>query len=111
MHTDPEPHVPPRAALLREAERLITGDRNHTYGEPTETFANIAAHWTIHLRHKLAPGAEITGVDVGLMMLLLKIARSMTNTKRDSFVDMAGYAACAYERAEVEAACRPENAE
>ena len=40
----------------------------------------------------------IVGDDVAIMMALLKISRlSWEPTKRDSWVDVAGYAACGYE--------------
>ena len=48
---------------------------------------------------KLQPMANITAVDVALMMILLKISRNNQGRKinMDNFVDMAGYAAIAGE--------------
>jgi putative aminopeptidase FrvX len=46
-------------------------------------------------------GGKISAVDVAMMMALLKIARIAAGSdKEDSFVDLAGYAACAAEIAE-----------
>jgi hypothetical protein len=92
--------VPPRAEVLREAEKLITGDRNKTYGPPTQNFKNIADMWNIRLHHKLKDGEGITAAEVGELLILLKIARNMTELKRDTMVDIAGYAACGWECAE-----------
>ena len=39
----------------------------------------------------------ITPKDVATMMALLKVARIATGSNPDSFVDLAGYAACAGE--------------
>lgn len=87
----------PRESVLFEAAGLITGDRNVSYGTPTQNFTNIAEMWTTRLRHKLAPGEEITATEVGDLMILLKIARNVASVKRDTYVDLAGYAGCAYE--------------
>lgn len=87
----------PRGDVLREAEALITGDRNKTYGPPTENFRNIAELINVRFRHLLKPGERFTGSDVADLMVLVKIARNAADPKRDNFVDIAGYAACGYE--------------
>ena len=51
-----------------------------------------AAHPEIRL-----PINGITAKDAGAMMALLKVARIATGSSPDSFVDLAGYAACAGE--------------
>lgn len=85
----------PREGILTEASGLITGDRNKTYGSPTENFENTAAVWNVLLGHKLKE--PITATEVGTLMVGLKLARTIAQPKRDNFVDMAGYAACAWE--------------
>lgn len=92
-----QPDVTIRGALLREAEGLITGDRNKSYGSPTENFTNIADLWNIQFGHKLAEGEKFTPVDVAVAMIHVKQARLMAQPKRDNFTDIAGYAACAWE--------------
>lgn len=92
--------VSPRASVLREAEKLITGDRNKTYGPPTQNFQNIADMWSIRLQHKLKDDERITSSEVAELLVLMKIARNMTELKRDTMVDIAGYAACGWECAE-----------
>ena len=90
----PDKPVPARAEVLREAERLITGDRNQTYGEPMENFENIASLFNTFLRYKLKDEAEITPGDTAGLMILVKLAREMSGPKEDNKLDIAGYAAC-----------------
>lgn len=91
----PEPkEVPTRAEVLREAERLITGDRNAHYGEPMDNFRNIAAFWNTFLKYKLKDGEEITAGDTAALMILVKVAREIAGSKEDNKIDIAGYAAC-----------------
>lgn len=93
----PPPQPTERGDVLDEAKSLITGDRNVTYGSPTENFHNIAEFWTTRLSHKLKEGESISGFDVADLMALLKIARNVVSPKRDNAVDGAGYLACGWE--------------
>lgn len=78
-----------RAYILDEAKKCVCGQREEDYGSPEDNFKTIASLWTSY------KGAEFTPVDVSMMMALLKIARISTGTAtKDSFVDLAGYAAC-----------------
>lgn len=86
--------VPKRAEILREAERLITGDRNQTYGEPMDNFRIIADYWNTFLSHKLKDGQKITPGDTAGMQILVKLAREKGGPKEDNKLDIAGYAAC-----------------
>ena len=83
-----------RGGLLLEARRLITGDRNMTYGTPTENFKNIARLLNIQFAHKLKDGEEFSSVDVSVMMIIVKLARLIAQPKMDNFLDIIGYAAC-----------------
>ena len=81
-----------REKILEEAKQIICEDRNNQYGEPEDNFANIAALWSIYL------GVELDSYDVGMLMVLFKTARMISGRyKRDSLVDLIGYAACAAE--------------
>lgn len=82
-----------RVEVLREAECLIVGDRAEDYGDARVNHNRIAALWRAYLE----VGKQITAADVAVMMLLLKVARTQHTPKRDSFVDMIGYAALAAE--------------
>ena len=78
-----------RAEILHEAEHCICGQREQDYGSPESNFEIIANLWSDYL------DAEITALDVAMMMCLLKIARIKNGGGTgDSFVDLAGYAAC-----------------
>ena len=41
------------------------------------------------------PLFTITDMDVANLMILLKVSRAQNNFDRDSYVDIAGYVACA----------------
>ena len=85
-----------RAECLEKAMQCICGERENEYGTPKRNFECIANLWTAY------KGIEITAQDVSMMMALLKIARIRTGAAtEDSFVDLAGYAACGAEIAEV----------
>lgn len=81
-----------RQRLLTYAAELIHGDRNESYDEPWLNFTRIADLWSAYL------GAEIKPHDVAVLNVLQKVARLMhTPGHYDSWVDIAGYAACGYE--------------
>jgi hypothetical protein len=83
-----------RKSILAEAEKCVCTDREQQYGAIENNFALIARLW----REYLDTDKPITAHDVAMMMALLKIARIATGTfKEDSYVDLAGYAACAGE--------------
>jgi uncharacterized protein DUF6378 len=86
-----------REEVLFEAARLIVGDRNQTYGSPTENFQNTADMWNALLGHKLKEGQKITPTEVATLMIALKLARTVAQPKRDNFVDIAGYAGCGWQ--------------
>ena len=86
-----------RGKILDEAKSLIEGDRNHTYGSPTQNFQNTADLWNVLLSHKLKDGQKIEPYEIATLMIALKLARTIAQPKRDNFVDIAGYAACGYE--------------
>ncbi len=86
-----------REKILDAAKARVCGDRDSRYGEPENNFALIAKLWSDY------KGVEISPIDVCMMMAMVKIARIRTGTSTfDSFVDLAGYAACAGELARTE---------
>lgn len=82
-----------RRKLLETAAAIVCEDRNQQYGHPENNFRHIADLWTAYLDELITP------VDVACMLALLKVARiHATNGKSaDSWVDLAGYAACGAE--------------
>ncbi len=78
-----------RKEILDEACKQITGQREQDYGSPESNFEIIAKLWSDYLSVKMSP------LDVAMMTCLLKIARIKNGGGTgDSFVDIAGYAAC-----------------
>lgn len=87
-----------RDEILQTACDLINGDRAREYGDAYLNHARIAALWTTYIRSK---PDDLTPVDVAMMLVLMKVARSIETPKDDSFIDIAGYAALAGEMANV----------
>lgn len=80
-----------RKVLLEDAAHIVAADRNTQYGEPEDTFHQIALLWSVYT------GTLVTDADVANMMILMKMARLKHNPDhRDSWLDMAGYAACGW---------------
>ena len=96
-----------RREILQAAERCVCGDRDQNYGGPEDSFALIAELWEPIIRTRcVSPGTDVAvdAVTVALLMAELKIARATTNAGHlDSWVDLAGYAACGGEIATGEA--------
>ena len=92
-----------RSDILEAAKVCVCGEREQDYGKPEDNFETIGLFWVtyLHAAHpdyfKAMPIDGITAKDVAAMMGLLKVARIATGSKEDSFVDLAGYAACAGE--------------
>lgn len=90
--------------ILSKAASLVGGDRERTHGDKRANFENVARHWnayirSIGLREGLRPqdldAIELTAADVGAMMVLLKIARTLSGSHNpDDWLDAAGYAGC-----------------
>lgn len=78
-----------RTGILRTAELMVTGNREEDYGTPEDNFNKIANLWNA------AFGTKFGAPDVALAMILVKVARQSTgNGSEDTWVDIAGYAAC-----------------
>lgn len=83
-----------RSDILSAAAACVTQDRNNTYGPPEDSFSVIASYWSTYL------GVPLDGPQVGTLLALMKIARLQHNPSHaDSYVDGAGYLACAGELA------------
>jgi len=87
---------PTRQATL-DAAIVAVADRGLNYGSPEDNFQRIAELWTTHLRNRygLTPHPVLDPHDVALMLVLMKVARlENTPLHSDSWIDIAGYAAC-----------------
>jgi hypothetical protein len=84
---------PVRVEALREAAKIISGQRNKQYGAPEDNFERTAKIWSVIL------GVPISNEDVAMMMVGLKVARyaSKSGYQPDTWIDIAGYAGCGYE--------------
>lgn len=92
-----------RKQILENAIRIVCQDRRDKYGQIEDNFGLIADLWSSYL------GASVTAVDVAMMMGMLKMARIKTGKyTQDNFVDLAGYAACGAEAAELDASKKQE---
>jgi hypothetical protein len=87
-----------RKQTLEEANKCVNGQRTQDYGTPEDSFKTIAGLWNAYFQYQSKGIPNIKATDVALMLALLKVAR-LTNDKthKDSWVDLAGYAACGAE--------------
>lgn len=80
-----------RAEILEAVRQCVCGEREQEYGKPENNFALVGKLWEAYT------GQPFSAKDVAMMLALLKVARIKTGVKGDSFIDLAGYAACAGE--------------
>ena len=96
-HLAEEPiQVPKTESVLAEAQRLVHGDRNVSYGPPIEDFQCQAEMLTSYFKRKgiLKEGKGIEATDIAPMMILIKMAREAHRHKHDNYTDAAGYSEC-----------------
>ena len=90
-----------RENVLDEAKKCVCGQRQQDYGTPEDNFTTIAHMWSAYLQashpEMIVNLNSISAKDVAVMMSLLKVARIARGSTPDSFIDLAGYAACAGE--------------
>ena len=80
-------------SVLKEANTIIYGDREKTYGHPSKNLETIATMWNAYVNAKSA-GNSLNAKDVASMMILVKVARLANDPDhRDNIVDICGYAA------------------
>ena len=85
--------VDKRRECLDKARGYVTSDRATTYGDPEDNFTAIADIW--NAQGVRIDGYMVTATDVALLMAGMKLARLRHNhDHEDSWVDLAGYAAC-----------------
>lgn len=80
-----------REELLDTCKETVTKHRQSSYGTPEDNFARIAKYWSLYL------GVEVSTGDVAVLMVLLKVARGQHKFNEDTWIDIAGYAACGCE--------------
>ena len=88
------------ADICRKAGELVGGERAQSHGAKLDNFERIAALWNGWIRARRSDG-DFTAHDVGVMMALLKLARTQSGAFNiDDYLDAAGYAGCAAEVAQ-----------
>lgn len=96
-----------KKAELLDTAKAAVADRGLNYGTPEDNFERIAKLWNAHLvnRHADRFGGDtvvavpkLNASDVAMMMVLMKVARLENSPgHEDSWIDIAGYAACGVE--------------
>ncbi len=87
-------------SILAEAAQITSDDRAAEYGDPVENWNDIADLWNVILRRNLIE--PLTAHQAALCLIAMKLARESFRPKRDTRVDLAGYA-------EVADRCAPQN--
>lgn len=86
---------------LKESQiEKMVGHGNRQYGEPEDNFTVIANLWCDYLQGAGVKIDFLEPYDVAMMMVLFKVARASTTQNgptEDTFLDIAGYAACGVE--------------
>lgn len=81
-----------RSDLLVSAQKTVDGDRDKEFGDPLENMKCAAQLIGTYLDRELSPD------DVAMIMALFKVARIKGNRgSTDSYRDLAGYAAIAFD--------------
>lgn len=89
----PNPEITKRSVLEKSIEAI--GGRDLNYGKPENNFTRIARRWRQHLRNRFGMNVPIDAASVAMMMVDMKLARLENSPKHlDTWVDIAGYAAC-----------------
>jgi hypothetical protein len=86
-----------RKETLTAADAAVSA-RADAYGSPEALFHQIAERWSLHLLYRHNIVISLSSSDVAAMMIEMKQARlSKDPSHADSWVDIAGYAACGAE--------------
>lgn len=84
--------------IASKAADLVSGEREHQHGSKTDNFTRIAGLWNAWLNIRANPDMPLNAHDVGVMMALMKVARTQSGAVNlDDYIDGAGYLACAGE--------------
>ena len=84
-----------RPNILEEANDIVHGDRNTSYGDPSGNHETTAILFSHFLSRKYGKGTTplLNAEDVCIFNILQKISREASSHRRDNLVDIAGYAA------------------
>jgi len=79
-------------SILVEAESLVHGARNGTYGNPKQDYERTVNLFKILMGDKKV--TDMTPEDGITFMICVKLSREAFMHKRDNLVDVAGYCEC-----------------
>lgn len=75
-------------SCLEEADEIVNGARQSSYGHPLDNWTKTAQIWSAILGITVSPEQAL------LCMVGVKLAREAHLPKRDNLVDIAGYTKC-----------------
>lgn len=78
--------MPKHESVLKEAHKIVNSVRAGEYGDPVRNAVREAIIMTV------TTGRTVTPIDVCSMKLSMKLVRSRRSYRRDTNVDIAGYA-------------------
>lgn len=86
-----------KAKLLDMAKEAVAG-RGLNYGKPEANFERIARLFAVHVKNRYGVDVPFDAASVAMLCAYIKLARLENSPKHlDSWVDLAGYAACGAE--------------
>lgn len=88
-----------RAKVLSAADKAVNGTRDVAYGQPEDNFQRIVRLMNAHLQNRFGEAAnELNAADIAMFLIMVKAGRLGGNQSHlDSYIDIAGYAACGAE--------------
>lgn len=90
-----------REEILHGATIAVTQQRNNTYGPPTQDFdrtARILNAIGFRIVDSTGEPLPISSHHIAIIQIAVKLSRlTWSPTHRDSWIDVAGYAACGFE--------------
>lgn len=78
--------------ILAEADRLTAVVRQGEYGHPHDVYTEAGRMVSSFLELRYKKLMPLNSEDICMILLIVKIAREASKTKRDNIVDIAGYA-------------------
>lgn len=80
---------PVTETVLEEAQRIIFGARQDTYGHALDNYTRLAGMFNALFEAKLK--SPFSAEDMLINMIMVKLARQVNSKHHDNLVDLAGY--------------------